>query len=60
MPFGEALERFAGTKLPEVDASIERAKTKKPPHAKKRTPGGSPDSQNVVSLRRARLKRHHG
>jgi hypothetical protein len=28
--FGEALERFVGTLPKEVDASIERAKTKKP------------------------------
>jgi len=29
--FGEALARFAGTKPVEVEESIERSKTKKPP-----------------------------
>jgi hypothetical protein len=33
MDFSEALSRFVTTKPQEVDASIDRAKTKKPPQA---------------------------
>ena len=33
VPFGEALERFIQTKPKEVDASISKAKKKKPPDA---------------------------
>lgn len=33
MPFEEALSRFVATKPEEIDESIERAKTKRPPRA---------------------------
>lgn len=36
--FGEALARFAGTKPVEVEESIERSKTKKPPGESPRRP----------------------
>ena len=49
--FGEAMERFAGTKLAEVAASIAKSKKAKPPGGKLRKP---PDlvakSKNVVRL----------
>ena len=38
IPFGEALEQFAGTNPKEMHANIERAKKKKPPGGKKRKP----------------------
>lgn len=60
MGFGEALMRFAQVDPTEVAQLVERSKAKKPPRAKKRAGGGSPSDQNVVSLRRARLKRHNG
>ncbi|MCJ2137416.1 hypothetical protein MKK69_25805 [Methylobacterium sp. J-026] len=34
MDFGEALERFIGTRPNEVEESVERAKQKKPPDVK--------------------------
>src|ERR1700687_1205216 len=60
MGFSEALMRFAQADPTEVAQLVERSKTKKPPRAKKRSRGGSPSGQNVVSLRNARAKRHNG
>jgi hypothetical protein len=61
MPFGEALERFAGTNPKEMHANIKRAKKKKPPGGRKRKPPGDAVAQNVVSLRDRRIrKRNHG
>jgi hypothetical protein len=54
MGFDEALARFAKTKPSEVEASIKRAKQKKPPGGKKRKrkpSGGNVKAQNVVQLR---------
>jgi hypothetical protein len=61
MPFGEALERFAGTSPAEMHANIKRAKKKKPPGGRKHKPPGAAIAQNVVSLRDRRIrKRNHG
>ena len=61
MPFGEALERFAGVKPAEMHANIKRAKKKKPPGGKKAPSGSDVASPNVVSLRaRRERKRNHG
>ncbi|MBN8982782.1 MAG: hypothetical protein J0I29_16140 [Rhizobiales bacterium] len=51
MPFGEALERFAGVDPKEMHANIKRAKKKKPPGGKKPPSSGHVDNQNVVKLR---------
>jgi hypothetical protein len=60
MPFGEALERFVGTKPAEMHANIRKAKKKKPPGGKRQRPPGVPvDDQKVVRLR-DRRKSHHG
>jgi hypothetical protein len=61
MPFGEALERFAGANPKEMHANIAKAKKKKPPGGKKRKPppGMTSEVQNVVRLRNRR-KRNHG
>ncbi len=60
MPFSEALERFAGTDTREIDASIKRAKTKKPPGGKKAKPsGGKVSGKNVVSLRQRRIRKRN-
>ncbi len=50
MPFGEALERFAGTKPKEVAASIAKSKKAKPPGGKLKPPGTMSKSKNVVRL----------
>jgi hypothetical protein len=62
MPFDEALKRFIGTNPKEVEASIKRAKKKKPPGGKKKSPSdGDVDQKNVVSLRDRRIrKRNYG
>jgi hypothetical protein len=61
MPFGEAVERFAGVKPAEMHANIKRSKTKKPPGGKKAPPGYADDSTNVESLRDRRMrKRNYG
>lgn len=71
MPFDEALQRFMQADPKEVEASIERAKQKKPagskkkkrksPGSKKAPPGASVEGQSVVSLRDRRMrKRNYG
>lgn len=69
MDFDEAMSRFAATIPREVEASIARSKTKKPPGAKKKkVPGGKKASpgvvgkdQSVISLRDKRTaKRNYG
>ncbi len=59
MGFDEALERFIGTKPSEVDALIERGKTKKPPGTKRarKASGGTSQSESVVDLRRRRMRK---
>jgi hypothetical protein len=59
--FDEALERFIRTDPKEVEENIRRSKTKKPPGSKrKRKPsGGSTQSENVVSLRRRRMRKRN-
>jgi hypothetical protein len=59
--FDEALERFIRTKPSEVEESIKRSKTKKPPGSKrKRKPsGGVSQSENVVSLRVRRMRKRN-
>ena len=60
MPFGEALERFAGLKPAEMHANIKRAKKKKPPGGRKRKPSdGAVEAQNVVSLRDRRSRKRY-
>jgi hypothetical protein len=55
----EFLERAIRTKPREVEASIKRAKQKKPPGSKKkRKPPGSTPS-NVVSLRRRMMRKRN-
>lgn len=49
MKFGEALERFAGTKPKEVAASIAKSKKAKPPGGKLKPPGRT-TSDKVVRL----------
>ena len=51
IPFGEALERFAGTEPKQVAAGIARAKKAKPSGGKlKAPPDGVTQSKNVVRL----------
>ena len=57
MPFGEALERFAGVEPAEMHANIAKSKKKKPPGSKKPS-GDSVANQTVVRLR-DRRKPHH-
>jgi hypothetical protein len=60
MPFSEALQRFAGTDAAEIDATIKRAKTKKPPGGKKAKPsGGKVVEKKVVSLRQRRVRKRN-
>jgi hypothetical protein len=56
MPFDEALKRFIGADPKEIEASIGRAKKKKPPgdKAKPKSPGGT-----VVSLRSRRVRKRN-
>lgn len=59
MPFGEALERFIGTKPAEMRANIKRAKKKRPPGGK--TPSdGKVEGPNVVDLRHQRMRKRNG
>lgn len=61
MPFGEALERFAGVDPKQMHANIKRAKKKKPPGGKKAPPSDTVEAPNLVSLRaRRERKRNHG
>jgi hypothetical protein len=57
----EFLERAIRTKPSEVDALIERGKTKKPPGSKpKRKPsGGSSQAESVVDLRHRRMRKRN-
>lgn len=58
MPFGEALERYAGTKASELYANIDAAKQKKPPGGSKKRPSGKKKSKDVLSFgeRKAHLR----
>lgn len=61
MPFDEALKRFIGTDVQELEANVKRSKKKKPPGRKKILPGGKIDQSDVVSLRDRRMaKRNYG
>lgn len=55
MPFGEALERFAGVDPQELQANLDKGKKKKPPGRKKSQPGGP--SVNIVQLRDVRRRK---
>jgi hypothetical protein len=58
MPFGEALERYAGVDPKEMHSNIARSKTKKPPGGKKKKrapPGTKGKSKGVISLRERRI-----
>jgi len=59
MPFGEALQRFIAADPVEVDALIKRGKKKKPPGSKRahKPSGGTSQGENVVSLRRRRIRK---
>jgi hypothetical protein len=60
MPFDEALKRFIGTDPKEVEASIGKAKKKKPPGSETRKPsGGTNQSETVVSLRSRRVRKRN-
>ena len=61
MPFDEALKRFIGTDLKEVEESIGRSKKKKPPgnKAKPKSSGGNDQSETVVSLRSRRVRKRN-
>ena len=51
MPFGEALERFAGTKPKEVTVSVAKSKRAKPSGGKlNKPPEGVVKSKNVIRL----------
>jgi hypothetical protein len=59
MSFDEALQRFIAADPAEVDALIKRGKKKKPPGSKPahKPSGGTSQSENVVSLRRRRIRK---
>jgi len=57
MGFDEALERFAGTKPSEVEASIERGKQTKPPGGKRKRKPPDDKAESVVDLRRRRIRK---
>jgi hypothetical protein len=60
MPFDEALKRFISTDPKEVEASVGRAKKKKPPGSKKLKPsGGNDQAESVVSLRSRRIRKRN-
>jgi hypothetical protein len=60
MPFDEAMKRFIGTDPKEVEASIGKAKKKKPPGGETRKPsGGNAQSESVVSLRSRRVRKRN-
>ena len=51
IPFGEALERFAGTEPKQVTASVAKSRKAKPPGGKlKAPPDGITQSKNIVRL----------
>jgi len=52
MPFGEALERYAGVDPKEMHANIDKAKRRK----KKPPGGGEPSGGRVVSYASVRLR----
>jgi hypothetical protein len=54
----EFLERAIRTKPSEVDALIERGKQKKPPGTKRKASGGT-SQENIVSLRRRRMRKRN-
>lgn len=58
MPFGEALERFAGVDPKQMHDNIKRSKKRKPPGGKKQPPSG-PEAQSdkVVSLTTRRVRK---
>ncbi len=58
MPFGEAMERFAGVGVDHVLANVKRAKQKNPPRGKKAPRGGDTQS-GVASLRVKRLRKRN-
>lgn len=53
----EFLERAIRTKPTEVEALINRGKKAKPPGAKRKTSGGTSQSDSVVDLRRRRMRK---
>ena len=58
MPFGEALERFAGTKVKEVTASVARSKKAKPSSGKiNKSPDVVDHTHKVVRLGNKRKPR---
>jgi hypothetical protein len=60
MPFDEALKRFIGTDPKEVEASVGRAKKKRPPGSKKLAPsGGNNQIESVVNLRSRRVRKRN-
>jgi hypothetical protein len=60
MPFSEAVERFAGVPIEQIDEGVARSKKKKPPRAKRKVHGGSvlsPKKANVISLKDRKVSR---
>ena len=57
MPFDEALERYAGVPLAEVEQGIARAKAKKAPGAKKQPTGGKSKSEEVISFKDRKVRK---
>jgi hypothetical protein len=58
IPFAELLDRLVQTKPEEIEESIKKSKTKRPPGGKKRKPSGSsPQDTNVASLRTRRIRK---
>jgi hypothetical protein len=53
------LERFISTKPSEVDALIERGKTKKPTGGKRKSSDDSHPSDPVVDLRHRRMRKRN-
>ena len=57
MPFSEALERYAGVPIQEIDAAEGKSKKKKPRRAKKKASRGSSSKKNVISLKDRKTSR---
>jgi hypothetical protein len=57
MPFEEALERYAGVPIHEINAAEGKSRKKKPRRAKKKTPRGSKAAKNVILLKDRKASR---
>lgn len=61
MPFNDALERYAGVPIGEIDEAAGKSKKKKPRRARKKPPAAKKKAKNVISLKdRKTAKRRRG